>query len=69
MYYHRRRLTREAIQIDRTQQLIEANAVLWVFGEVLIDHAQCRLENCIEDGRHLGRQQRLLADKSVEEVT
>ena len=52
-------LTRETIQINRTKKFEEANAMFRVLSKVLIDHIQRRLEDCLQNGRHLRRQKML----------
>ena len=43
----------EAVQIDRSQEFEESNAMLGELGEVLVDHVERRLEDSIEDCRHI----------------
>lgn len=63
--YEHARLTREAVQIDCSQQLEEADAVLWELGKVLVDHVQSRLEHGVENGGDLRGKYRLRNHKSV----
>ena len=51
--------TRETIEVYCPEQLEEANTMFWELGEVLINHVQCRFEDCVKNGRNLGCQQRL----------
>ena len=51
--------TREAVQVNRTEQLKEANTVFWELGEVLVDHVQRGFEDRVQNGGHLGREQGL----------
>ena len=51
--------TGEAVQVDGTQQLEEADTVFWEFCKVLVNHAERRLEHGIHDGWYLGGEQRL----------
>ncbi len=45
-------LTREAVEIYSFQQLEEFNSVLWVLGEVFVDHLESTLKDIFHDGRH-----------------
>lgn len=45
--------SREAIQIDRLEQLKELNSVFWVFMEILVDHLKCGFENAFHDKWYL----------------
>ena len=60
-----KRLTREAIQVDIPQQLEEPDAMFRILREVLVDHVQCRLENCVQNGRDLWSQQMLKDTKRL----
>lgn len=51
---------REAVQVDRLQQLEELNAMLRVFMEVLVDHVQGAFEDAFHDGGHFVFHQILL---------
>lgn len=50
---------RKARRIDGTHHLEEANSVLGILCEILVDHVQSRLEYCVEDGADLRSQERL----------
>ena len=52
-------LTREAVKINRPQQLEEANTVFRELSEVLVDHVERWLKHGVQNSRHLGCQQRL----------
>ena len=46
----------EAVQVDGTEELEEADTVLGELGEVLVDHVERRFEHGVEDGGHLRRE-------------
>ena len=46
----------EAVQVDSTEKLEEADTVFGELSEVLVDHVECRLEDSIQDRRYLRRQ-------------
>lgn len=45
-------LTREAVEIDGFEQFEEFDSVLWVLGEVLVDHLEGTFEDILHDRRH-----------------
>jgi hypothetical protein len=45
--------TREALRVDCPQQAIKPNTVLGELRKVLIDHVECWVEYCVENGRYL----------------
>lgn len=59
------RRTLETSQVDRPQKLEEANSVLRIFGKVLVDHAESRLEHGIKDRSDLRGEDRLKSITSV----
>ena len=46
-------LTRETVEVDSPQQVEKLNAVLWKFGEVLVDHFKCALEDILHNDGNL----------------
>lgn len=56
---------REARGIDSAHHLEETDSVFGVFRKILVDHVQCRLEYCVQDGANLGSQERLRAHPSA----
>ena len=54
-----RKESREAVQVDGTQKFEEADTVFRELGEVLVDHVKSWLEHSIQNGRYLGREERL----------
>lgn len=57
-------LTREAVEIDGSQQLEEADTVLWEFSEVLVDHVECGLKYGVKDSGNLGCKERLKSQEN-----
>ena len=51
--------TWEAVQVNGTQELEEPDTMLRELRKVLVDHVQCRLEDGVQDGRHLWRKEGL----------
>ena len=57
--------TREAVEVDRSQQFEEASTMFRELGKVLVDHVERRLKHGIEDSRDLGRKQWLVGSSSI----
>lgn len=42
----------ETVEVDSFQKLEELHSMLWILGEVFVDHLKCALKNILHDCRH-----------------
>ena len=55
----------ETVEIDSFQKLEELHSVLWILGEVFIDHLKCAFKNILHDCRHFIGHETLLHVSNV----